>query len=260
MATIDLSKFEAGKKYDGDYDADLAALQDRLAELQALHIIHDRRTLIVFEGWDAAGKGGAIKRLTANWDPHYYQVYPISAPTPEEKEKHFLWRFWNKLPRAKEISVLDRSHYGRVLVERVEGFCTKEEWQRGFDEINEFELRQHQIGTNIIKLFLHVTQEAQDEVLQERLENPAKRWKVTADDFRNRAKREAYLEAMHDMFAKTDSKHAPWTIFDGNNQKAARIAVLRHVIAEMKQHVPADFPDVDAEVAKLAKATFGNGK
>jgi AMP-polyphosphate phosphotransferase len=255
--SIDLSNYESGKKYKGDYDADLANLQDQLTELQSLHIIHDCRTLIVFEGWDAAGKGGAIKRLTAQWDPRFYQVYPISAPTAEEKEKHFLWRFWNKLPRAKEISVFDRSHYGRVLVERVEGFCSKEEWQRGYDEINEFELRQHQIGTQIIKIFLDVTQEAQDEVLRERLEDPAKRWKVTADDFRNRSKRKAYLAAIDDMFAKTDKPHARWAVFDGNNQKAARIAVLSHIVAEMKRHVPDDFPEVDAEVAALARATFG---
>jgi AMP-polyphosphate phosphotransferase len=255
--SIDLSNYESGKKYKGDYDADLANLQDQLTELQSLHIIHDCRTLIVFEGWDAAGKGGAIKRLTAQWDPRFYQVYPISAPTAEEKEKHFLWRFWNKLPRAKEISVFDRSHYGRVLVERVEGFCSKEDWQRGYEEINEFELRQHQIGTQIVKIFLDVTQEAQDEVLRERLEDPAKRWKVTADDFRNRSKRPAYLEAMQDMFAKTDKPHARWAIFDGNNQKGARIAVLTHILTEMKAQVPGNFPDIDAEVAALAKATFG---
>jgi AMP-polyphosphate phosphotransferase len=254
---INLSNYESGKKYKGDYDADLADLQDQLAELQSLHIIHGCRTLIIFEGWDAAGKGGAIKRLTAQWDPRFYQVYPISAPTAEEKEKHFLWRFWNKLPRAKEISVFDRSHYGRVLVERVEGYCSEDDWQRGYDEINEFELSQHKIGTQIIKIFLHVTQEAQDEVLQDRLEDPAKRWKVTADDFRNRSKRKAYLEAMQDMFAKTDKPHARWVVFDGNNQKAARIAVLTHIVAEMKRQVPGDFPEADAEVAALARATFG---
>jgi polyphosphate kinase 2 (PPK2 family) len=257
MANFDLSDFERGKKYKGDYDADLAALQDRLGELQALHILHKCRTLIVFEGWDAAGKGGAIKRLTATLDPRYYQVYPISAPTPEEKEKHFLWRFWNKLPRAQEMSILDRSHYGRVLVERVEGFCSEADWRRGYDEINAFEEAQAQIGTKIIKIFLHVTQETQDKVLQERLEDPAKRWKVTAEDFRNREKREPYLAAINDMLAMTDTPHARWAVFDGNNQKAARIAVLTHIVAELEASVPGDFPEVDAELAKLAKAAFG---
>jgi polyphosphate kinase 2 (PPK2 family) len=248
---IDLSDYESGDKYAGDYDNDLADLQHRLAELQALHIVHGCRTLIVFEGWDAAGKGGAIKRLTAEWDPRYFQVYPISAPTPEEKERHFLWRFWNKLPRAKEISVLDRSHYGRVLVERVEGFCEPADWRRGFDEINEFEQRQAEIGTKIIKIFLHVTQKTQDKVLQERLEDPSKRWKVASDDFRNRAKREDYLAAIKDMLAKTD-------MFDGNNQKAARIAVLTHIATELKAHVPKEFPAADPELVKLAKEAFGD--
>ena len=257
MTKIDLSQFESGEKYKGNFGADLADLQDRLAELQALHIVHGCRTLIIFEGWDAAGKGGAIKRLTAQWDPRYYQVHPVSAPTPEEKERHFLWRFWNKLPRAKEIAVLDRSHYGRVLVERVEGFCKPAEWRRGYDEINAFEQQQVEIGTKVIKIFLHVTQATQDKVLQERLEDPAKRWKVTPEDFRNRGKREAYLSAIGDMLARTDTPDARWAVFDGNNQKAARIAVLNHIADEMAAHIPAEFPEVSPDIAKFAQEHFG---
>lgn len=255
--SIDLYNYEAGEKYDGDYAEDLADLQKQLAEQQSLHILHKCRTLIVFEGWDAAGKGGAIKRLTANMDPRYFEVFPVSAPTLEEKDKHFLWRFWNKLPRSEEIHILDRSHYGRVLVERVEEFCTEVEWRRGYDEINEFESQQVEIGTKLIKIFLHVTQSAQDEILKERLEEPAKRWKVTADDFRNRAKRDAYLAAYAEMFAQTNTRWAPWTVIDGNNQKAARIAVLRHILNELKSHVPQEFPEVTDEIAELAKAVFG---
>ena len=254
---IHISDYESGKKYDGDYDADLKQLQDRLAELQSLHILHNARTLIVVEGWDAAGKGGAIKRLTANWDPRYYTVFPISAPTPEEKDKHFLWRFWNKLPGKQEISIWDRSHYGRVLVERVEGFCSEAEWRRGYDEINEFESRQGEIGTKIIKLFLHVTQETQDKVLTERLDDPAKRWKVTAEDFRNREKRDAYLEAMKDMFKRTDTHWAPWTMIDGNNQKAARIAFLTHVVKELEASVPQEFPEANEEILAMAAESLG---
>lgn len=254
---IDLSDFEAGKKFDGDYDESLKSLQDRLAVLQSLHILHSARTLIVVEGWDAAGKGGAIKRLTATLDPRYYQVYPISAPTAEEKDKHFLWRFWNKLPGKREINIWDRSHYGRVLVERVEGFCSEAEWRRGFDEINEFESRQGEIGTKIIKIFLHVTQETQDKILSERLSDPSKRWKVTAEDFRNRSKRDAYLDAMKDMFKRTDTHWAPWTVIDGNNQKAARIAVLNHVVKELEASVPQDFPEVELGILALATATLG---
>ncbi len=254
---IDLSDYESGKKYDGNYDDDLKALQDRLAELQSLHILHEARTLIVVEGWDAAGKGGAIKRVTSTLDPRYYQVYPISAPTPEEKDKHFLWRFWNKLPGKQELHIWDRSHYGRVLVERVEGFCSEVEWRRGYDEINEFESRQGEIGTNIIKLFLHVTQETQDKVLTERLNDPSKRWKLTADDFRNREKRDDYLQAMQEMFKRTDTRWAPWTVIDGNSQKAARVAVLKHVVAEMEASVPQEFPEMDAEILAMARSSLG---
>ncbi|MGB5076704.1 MAG: polyphosphate kinase [Sphingorhabdus sp.] len=256
MAT-DLTKYESGKKYEGDYDNHLKSLQDRLAELQSLQILHGTRTLIIIEGWDAAGKGGAIKRLTANWDPRYFRVYPISAPTAEEKEQHFLWRFWTKLPGKCSTSIWDRSHYGRVLVERVEGFCTEAEWRRAYDEINEFESRQGEIGTKIIKLFLHVTQETQDKVLVERLEDPSKRWKVTAEDFRNRGKRSEYLEAMEDMFKRTDTRWAPWIVVDGNNQKAARISVLQHVIGALETSVPDQFPDPEPEIMRMAREFLG---
>ncbi len=255
--TIDLSQYETGAEYAGNYAKDLKRLQKRLAELQSLHIIHKCRTLIVFEGWDAAGKGGAIKRMTARWDPRYFEVYSIGAPTKEEKDKHFLWRFWSKLPGSREISVLDRSHYGRVLVERVEGFCSEADWRRGYDEINEFEAQQGDIGTKVIKIFLHITQETQDSVLKERLDTPAKRWKVTEEDFRNRAKRDDYLAAINEMFVQTDTRWAPWKVFDANNQKATRIAVLEHVIAELEAHVPPDFPEVDSAVKKLARSVFG---
>ncbi|WP_397597567.1 polyphosphate kinase 2 family protein [Sphingorhabdus sp.] len=254
---IDLSNYESGKKYEGAYEEDLKALQDRLSRLQSLHILHGARTLIVIEGWDAAGKGGAIKRMTARLDPRYYRVYPVSAPTAEEKDKHFLWRFWNKLPGSQEISIWDRSHYGRVLVERVEKFCSEAEWRRGYDEINEFESRQGEIGTKIIKLFFHVTQETQDKVLMERLGDPAKRWKVTAEDFRNRERRSEYMDALADMFKRTHTRWAPWTVIDGNNQKAARIAALNYVVESLEASVPQDFPDAQPEIAALAEKTFG---
>ena len=254
---INLSDYESGKKYQGDYDSDLKELQHRMAELQSLHILHEAHTLVIVEGWDAAGKGGAIKRMMATLDPRYYQVHPISAPTAEEKDKHFLWRFWSKLPGQCEMSIWDRSHYGRVLVERVEGFCSETEWQRGYDEINEFESRQGEIGTKIIKIFLHVTQATQDKVLTERLEDPSKRWKVTTEDFRNREKRDDYLKAMNDMFARTDTRWAPWTVIDGNNQKSARIAVLEHVVRELEASVPQDFPEADADIVHMAKDALG---
>lgn len=255
--TVKLAEYEAGAGYEGNYAKDLARLQKQLAKQQALHILHGCRMLILFEGWDAAGKGGAVKRLTANWDPRYFEVYPISAPTAEEKAKHFLWRFWSKLPGPREIHILDRSYYGRVLVERVEGFCSEDAWRRGYDEINEFEAQQGDIGTKIIKIFLHVTQETQDRILKERLDAPSKRWKVTAEDFRNRDKRPAYLAAMSDMFERTDTRWAPWAVFNGNNQKAARIAVLNHILQEMKSHIPQEFPEIDEEIMRLARESLG---
>ena len=255
--TIDLSDYEKGKKYKGDYDADLAALQERLAKIQGAHIIHDHRSVILFEGWDAAGKGGIIKRMTADWDPRYYQVHPISAPTEEERDHHYLWRFWTKLPGSRNIAIFDRSWYGRVLVERVEGFCSKADWTRAYDEINAFERQQIDAGTHIIKLFVHITQDTQDEQLAQRLDTPWKRWKTGADDYRNRARRADYLDAMHDMFRATDRKEAPWHIVDNNNRKAGRIAALTYVADRLEALVPLDFPDADPAVVKLAQDAFG---
>jgi len=211
----------------------------------------------VFEGWDAAGKGGIIKRLTAEWDPRNFQVWPISAPTPEEKARHFLWRFWSKLPGRGEIGVFDRSWYGRVLVERVEGFAKDHEWKRGFDEINEFEAQLKDDGVVVIKLFVHVTAEVQEERIRERIEHPWKRWKTGAEDFRNIGKRPAYLEAMAEMFEKTDTRWAPWKAIDGNNKKAARIAALTHIADRLEAAVPMTPPPADPDLVQLAKSHFG---
>lgn len=254
---IDLTDYERGEKYDGDYGDTLKALQERLSQIQAAYITHGRRAIIVFEGWDAAGKGGVIGRLTAELDPRYYEVYPISAPTPAELERHFLWRFWQKLPGKRDIAIFDRSWYGRVLVERVEGYASEAEWKRGYDEINEFEAQQKDAGATIVKLFLHITQEEQDERLAKRLDHPWKRWKTGKDDFRNRARRDDYLAAMHDMFARTDTRWAPWKVVDANNKKAARIAVLSHVADRLESGVKMVPPPRDAEVVALAKAAFG---
>ena len=256
---LSLSDYEAGAKYDGDYDTDLAALQERLSRILVGHIVHRRRSVVVCEGWDAAGKGGAIQRLTSGWDPRAYRVWPIAAPTAEEKARHFLWRFWKRLPAAGEIAIFDRSWYGRVLVERVEGFASEAEWRRGYDEINAFEAQQAADGTAIVKLFFHVTRETQDERLQARVEHPWKRWKVTPDDFRNRTKRSAYLTAIEEMFAETNTKWAPWHVIDGNNKKAARIAALTTVAEALDKACPTRPPPIDPEVKRLAKAAFGKG-
>jgi polyphosphate kinase 2 (PPK2 family) len=255
--TIDLSHYEAGAKYPGDYDKDLEALQERLSQILVSHIVHKRRSMIVCEGWDAAGKGGAIQRITGGWDPRAFRVWPIAAPTEEDRARHFLWRFWKRLPGRGQIAIFDRSWYGRVLVERVEGFATEAEWRRAYDEINEFEAQQTFDGTAIVKLFFHVTQETQDERLAARLEHPWKRWKVTADDFRNRARRQDYLEAYREMFERTDTRWAPWAAIDGNNKKAARIAALSAVADTLEAACPLKPPKADPEVEALARQAFG---
>jgi polyphosphate kinase 2 (PPK2 family) len=251
--SISLSDHESGAKYDGDYSDDLAALQDRLERVQAAHIAHGQRSVIMFEGWDAAGKGGIIQRLTAELDPRFFEVWPIGAPSEEEKARHFLWRFWKRLPGNREISIFDRSWYGRVLVERVEGLATEAEWRKGYDEINAFEAQQADSGATLVKIFVHVTQKEQDRRLKDRLEHPWKRWKTGLDDYRNRAKRAGYLEAMHEMFERTSTKAAPWTVIDGNDKKAARIAALTAIADRLEAFVPMEPPELDPQVERVAR-------
>ncbi|MFN3387660.1 MAG: polyphosphate kinase 2 family protein [Allosphingosinicella sp.] len=254
---IPLSDYEAGAPLEGDYKDALKAVQERLSRILVAHIVHKRRSIVLCEGWDAAGKGGAIQRLTAGWDPRAFQVWPIGAPTAEEKARHFLWRFWRRLPPLGEIAIFDRSWYGRVLVERVEGLASPVEWRRAYDEINEFEAQQSFDGTTIVKLFFHVTQETQDARLKARLDHPWKRWKVTAEDFRNRARRDDYLAAAHDMFAHTDTRWGPWTVIDGNDKKAARIAALTAVADALEAAVSMEPPAASPEAAALAAEAFG---
>ena len=260
--SINLADYERGLALDDvagsdNYSDAVKAAQKRLARAHFAHIVHGKTAILVFEGWDAAGKGGIIRRMTAEWDPRYFDVYPIGAPTDEELQRHFLWRFWNRLPGARDIAVFDRSWYGRVLVERVEGYASETEWRRGYDEINEFESQQVDRGNTMVKIFLHVTQKSQDKRFADRLDTPSKRWKITAEDFRNREKRSEYWDAYHDMFRETHTRWAPWAVFDGNNKKPARIAVMNHIAEQLEAEVPDGFPDADAELVKLANKAFG---
>lgn len=255
--TITLSSYENGAPFKGDYDKALKALQERISHAMVAHAVHRRRSLILFEGWDASGKGGAIQRLTSKCDPRIFSVWPIASPTDQEKARHFLWRFWQKLPAAGEVGIFDRSWYGRVLVERVERFSSEMQWRRGYDEINEFEAQQAEDGTTIIKLFLHITQEEQDKRLKARLEHPWKRWKIGVEDFRNRERRSDYLAAMADMFAHTDTRWAPWHVIDGNHKKAARIAVLTIVADKLEKAAPMEKPQIRPEIEALARDQFG---
>ena len=257
---INLADYERGAAFDGDYDAALADVQQRLSRLQVAHVVCGLRSMILFEGWDAAGKGGTIQRLTSGWDPRHFHVWPIGAPTEEERGRHFLWRFWQKLPGKGKIAVFDRTWYGRVLVERVEAYVSERCWRRAYDEINEFEAQQQADGVHIVKIFLHVTQKEQDRRLAARLEHPWKRWKVTPEDFRNRARRADYIDAINDMFRETDTRWAPWQVIDGDHKKAARIAALTHIADALERVVPVKPPELDPDFARYAASQLGVSK
>jgi AMP-polyphosphate phosphotransferase len=211
------------------YDQKLGRYQKHLRDLE--HTIYVRRipVVVVFEGWDAAGKGGNIKRLTRLLDPRGYEVIPVGAPNDVEKSHHYLWRFWKSLPKAGHMTVFDRSWYGRVLVERVEGFCAPEDWRRAYREINEFEENLVRFGTVLVKFWLHIDQQEQIKRFKEREKTAWKQWKITAEDWRNREKWCAYQEAVEEMLARTSTSYAPWTIVESNSKLFARLKTLKTV-------------------------------
>jgi AMP-polyphosphate phosphotransferase len=185
--------------------------------------------LVLFEGWDASGKGGAIKRLVAPIDPRHVRVASFAAPTPDEKRHHFLWRFWNKLPGWGGMAIFDRSWYGRVLVERVEGYATREQWLRAYDEINHFERSLADEGTILVKIWMHISADEQLKRFKRREQDPLKSWKSTPDDWRNREKRGAYVEAIEDMLARNDQPNAPWSLIAAESKRYARVKVIETV-------------------------------
>jgi AMP-polyphosphate phosphotransferase len=189
---------------------------------------------IIFEGWDASGKGGAIKRLVSPMDPRHVRVVQFAAPTPDEKRHHFLWRFWPKLPGWGGMAVFDRSWYGRVLVERVEAFANREQWMRAYDEINAFERSLADEGMVLIKFWMHISQEEQLRRFERREKNPLKAWKLTEEDWRNRERHAEYTEAVEDMIARCDQPHAPWELIEGESKRYARVRVVQTVIARIE--------------------------
>jgi polyphosphate kinase 2 (PPK2 family) len=184
---------------------------------------------VVFEGWDASGKGGAIKRLVDHLDPRHVRVSQFAAPTYDEKRHHFLWRFWPKLPGWGGMAVFDRSWYGRVLVERVEGFATEEQWQRAYGEISSFEASLAAEGMILVKFWMHVSPEEQLRRFERRKDDPLKSWKLTDEDWRNRDKHQRYVTAVEDMLDRTDQPAAPWFVVPAEDKRYARVAVVRHV-------------------------------
>jgi polyphosphate kinase 2 (PPK2 family) len=213
-----------------EYKEEIRQCQQRVFEIE--HEIYTRRipVVILYQGWDAAGKGGNIRRLTQAMDPRGYVVMPIGAPNDLEKAHHYLWRFWEKFPKAGHIAIFDRSWYERVLVERIEGFCSEAEWKRAYREINEFEEQLVNFGTVLVKLWLHIDPAEQLRRFQDRQQTPAKQWKITAEDWRNREKWEQHKEAVDEMLFRTSTAHAPWTIIEANSKYYARIKTLKTVI------------------------------
>jgi polyphosphate kinase 2 (PPK2 family) len=190
---------------------------------------------VLFEGWDASGKGGAIKRLVAQIDPRHVRVVQFAAPTPDERRHHFLWRFWPVLPGWGGMAVLDRSWYGRVLVERVEELATREQWLRAYDEINSFERSLADEGMVLIKIWMHISTEEQLRRFERREKDPLKSWKLTDEDWRNRTKRTKYEEAIEDMLARTDQPYARWHLIEGESKRYARVKVIETVIAGIEE-------------------------
>jgi len=216
------------------FDEALEKEQGRLNLLQRRAKEKGVSTILVFEGQDAAGKGGAIRRVTAALDARAYQVIPIAAPTDEERAHHYLWRFWRHLSRAGRLTIFDRSWYGRVLVERVEGFALREEWMRAYSEINEFEEQLVAHGTVLVKCWVHITFEEQLRRFKEREKTRHKQWKLTAEDWRNRGKWHDYEQAVNDMVERTSTRLAPWTLIEGNDKNFARLKVLRTIGDRMR--------------------------
>jgi PPK2 family polyphosphate:nucleotide phosphotransferase len=236
-----------------DYKRELDNLQDLMVRIQGAVFQQQRRVLLVFEGCDAAGKGGAIRRLTEKLDPRGFVVHPIGPPRPDEQGRHYLYRFWRRLPKPGHIAIFDRSWYGRVLVERVEKLAPKDALKRAYDEINAFERMLTDDGALIIKLYVHISSDEQLARFAERIRDPYKRWKISDDDVRNRENWPAYAKAADKMFEKTSTDAAPWHLVAGDHKWHARLEVLRIVTDVLKSHLDLSLPMTDMD--KLSEIT-----
>lgn len=233
LDTVDLSQSLDRPRY----ERLLKHYQKRVLELEHELYLERIPVVIVYEGWDAAGKGGNIRRLVQGLDPRGYQVIPIAAPNDVEKQHHYLWRFWLRFPKAGHIAIFDRSWYGRVLVERVEGFCSREEWKRAYAEINETEQQWTDFGAVLIKFWLHIDKEEQLRRFESRRRIAHKRWKITEEDWRNREKWDAYRAAVDEMLYRTSTTHAPWSIVPATSKLYARVHALRTVVDTLESRV-----------------------
>ncbi len=250
LSAVDLSK----KLEVPVYQKELAKVQQRLLTIQQAYLKLGHSAAIVFEGWDAAGKGGTIRCMSAVLDPRGFKVWPISAPRPYYLQRHYLARFFERLPPYGAISVFDRSWYGRVLVERIEGFASKEQWKRAYREINDFEHALTDHGTRVIKIFLHISPEEQLRRFRNRLLDPGKRWKLSYEDFRNRKKWAEYAEATDEMFLRTSTDFAPWHAIAAENKKHARVAALNVIAKRLAAGVDLAPVALDPQVIEEARA------
>ena len=239
------------------YDKALEKLQRQLREVQLAYMRDRQRAVVVFEGWDASGKGGVIRRMAYALDPRGCKFWPIAAPQPGDQGTHYFYRFWTKLPPPGQFAVFDRSWYGRVLVERVEGYAKPEEWRRAYDEINAFEQMLIDDGARVVKLFLHITQDEQLDRFADRIRDPLKRWKITSEDVRNHGKWPAYVEASEDMFTHTDTETAPWHVIPANDKKHARIAALQTIVDRLGDSVDLSPAPLAPEVERAARDVLG---
>ncbi len=225
-----------GKTLDEEeYKKELKELQQKLGQLH--NRLYRKRVpvIIAYEGWDAAGKGGNIKRLTGALDPRGFEVHPIASPEPHEKARHYLWRFWRELPKDGHVVLFDRTWYGRVMVERLEGFCSENDWQRAYYEMNEFEQELHNWGAVILKFWVQIDKDTQLARFTERQNTPSKQWKITDEDWRNREKWDLYEQAVDEMLQKTSTTYAPWHILESVDKKYARIKALHIVIDALEK-------------------------
>ncbi|MFC7537071.1 polyphosphate kinase 2 family protein [Sphingomonas sp. GCM10030256] len=249
---IDLRRFERAAPFSGDYAAALAAVQERLSSLQTAQIVHGRRAIVLFEGWEGAGKKGTLKRLAAAWDPCHVATECVGPPRDGEREQHWLARFWTALPRSGRTSIFYHGWHREVVRQIVAGRADTKSVARACDEINEFENQQHEHETLIVKLFFHVSHEVQAERLQRREADPWRRWLVDGDELRSPAERASLQAAWERIFAQTDTRWAPWTVIDASDKQAARLAALDAIAGAYAKAVSAEPPANGGKVVSLA--------
>lgn len=250
---------EAARIESDEAEQRIATHQLELERILMAYLLHGVRGVVALEGWDAAGKGGLIRRMTATTDPRGIKVWPVAAPDEHERKQHYLQRFWSRMPGNGAVAVFDRSWYGRVLVERVEGLTSPERWAQAYDEINAFEKTLTDDGVRVVKIFLHITPEEQLKRFEKRFSDPLKRWKLTYEDFRNRDNWAAYESAIEEMLERTSTPHAPWVVIPANDKDYARSTGLETIVDGLSRGVDLSDPPVSPKMLEAAKRMFGKG-